>query len=547
MELFIVIVGTLNMLKNLSLAKKIHLALTLIGAIFLSTTIFFFHHDEKELAEHFVERNLESLALNYFDSVNTMMLTGTIANRQLIQNKILSQDDIVEARILRTQAVNKVFGEGFSDQSAKSAFEREGLAGKRAFKKFELDGKRMMSFIIPVKASSDYRGTNCLTCHQVSENEILGAVKLTYDLSTVDKEITSSITQAAILQLVITLICFTLLSLTLKKLIFFRLKRLSNSITTAAEELDLNKEIKVHYQDELGAVSRALNEMMNKFRVSFMSIAQASEQLTESAKEVDKISSLTLDAVLEQKKGTDSVAAAINELDASANEVQHNTQSAADKSVSANERTSQGLILVEQARVGINDLRDKVVENTAMITDLSNKTNEVGSVLEVITAIAEQTNLLALNAAIEAARAGEQGRGFAVVADEVRSLATRTRESIEQIHTTMSRLQVGAKGAVDSMNVVSQQASDKAEDVANVANLLTSISAEIQELDELNCQISDAATQQNLAADEININVVNISNVAEQSSDDAIRGKEISEHLLSLAYELNTQLTKFKL
>lgn len=547
MELFIVIVGTVNMLKNLSLAKKIHLALTLIGAIFLSTTIFFFHHDEKELAEHFVERNLESLALNYFDSVNTMMLTGTIANRQLIQNKILSQDDIVEARILRTQAVNKVFGEGFPDQSAKSAFEREGLAGKRAFKKFELDGKRMMSFIIPVKASSDYRGTNCLTCHQVSENEILGAVKLTYDLSTVDKEITSSITQAAILQLVITLICFTLLSLTLRKLIFFRLKRLSNSIKTAAEELDLNKEIKVNYQDELGSVSIALNDMMSKFRISFMSIAQASEQLTESAKEVDKISSLTLEAVLEQKNGTDSVAAAINELDTSANEVQHNTQSAADKSVSANERTSQGLILVEQARVGINDLRDKVVENTAMITDLSNKTNEVGSVLEVITAIAEQTNLLALNAAIEAARAGEQGRGFAVVADEVRSLATRTRESIEQIHVTMSRLQVGAKGAVDSMNVVSQQASEKAEDVANVADLLTSISAEIQELDELNCQISDAATQQNLAADEININVVNISNVAEKSSDDAIRGKEISEHLLSLAYELNTQLTKFKL
>jgi methyl-accepting chemotaxis protein len=547
MELFIIIIGMVNMLKNLSLAKKIHLALTLIGAIFLSTTIFFFHHDEKELAEHFVERNLESLALNYFDSVNTMMLTGTIANRQLIQNKILSQDDIVEARILRTEAVNKIFGKGFSDQSAKSAFEKEGLEGKKAFKMFELDGKRMMSFIIPVKASSDYRGTNCLTCHQVSENEILGAVKLTYDLSTVDKDIANSITQAAVLQFVITLICFTLLSLTLRKIIFFRLKRLSNSIKTAAEELDLNKEIKVNYQDELGSVSIALNDMMSKFRTSFMSIAHASEQLTESAKEVDKISSLTLEAVLEQKNGTDSVAAAINELDTSANEVQHNTQSAADKSVSANERTSQGLVLVEQARVGINDLRDKVVENTAMITDLSNKTNEVGSVLEVITAIAEQTNLLALNAAIEAARAGEQGRGFAVVADEVRSLATRTRESIEQIHVTMSRLQVGAKGAVDSMNVVSQQASEKAEDVADVANLLTNISAEIQELDDLNCQISDAATQQNLAADEININVVNISNVAEKSSDDAIRGKEISENLLSLAYELNTQLTKFKL
>ena len=536
-----------DMLKNLSLAKKIHLALTLIGVIFLSTTILFFYHDEKELATHFVERNLESLALNYFDSVNTMMLTGTIANRQIIQNKIRSQDDIVEAKIIRTEAVNKIFGPGYPDQVAKNAFERGGLAGTKAFKEFKQDGKRMMSFIMPIKASADYRGTNCLTCHQVSENEILGAVKLTYDLSSVDKDITESITKAAILQFIITLICFALLSFTIKRLIFFRLQRLTNTLKTVAEDLDLNKEIKVNYNDELGAVSLALNDMMKKFKVSFMSIASASKQLTESAKEVDEISTLTREAVLEQKNGTDSVAAAINELDASANEVQQNTQSAADKSVSANERTSQGLVLVEQARIGINDLRDKVVENTSMITELSSKTDEVGKVLEVITAIAEQTNLLALNAAIEAARAGEQGRGFAVVADEVRSLATRTRESIEQINTTIHALQVGAKGAVDSMNIVSQQASEKAEDVANVADLLMNISGEIQELDELNCQISSAAKQQNIAADEININVVKISNVAEKSSYDATRGKEISEHLLSLSYELNVQLSKFKL
>ncbi|OUR63306.1 chemotaxis protein, partial [Colwellia sp. 39_35_sub15_T18] len=243
----------------------------------------------------------------------------------------------------------------------------------------------------------------------------------------------------------------------------------------------------------------------------------------------------------------DSVAAAINELDASANEVQQNTQSAADKSVSANERASQGLSLVNQAKTGIDALRDKVIDNTDMITELSKKTNEVSSVLEVITAIAEQTNLLALNAAIEAARAGEQGRGFAVVADEVRSLATRTRESIDQIQATIGALQQDAKGAVASMNDVSQQANEKADDVANVANLLVDITTEIKELDELNCQISEAARQQNIAADEININVVNISNVAGKSSDDAIRGKEISEHLLALANDLNEQLAKFKL
>lgn len=532
---------------NLSLAKKIHIALVVIAIIFLSTTIVFFYYDEKELADSFVERNLESIALNYFDSVNTMMLTGTIANRKMIQQKIVSQEDIVEARILRGPKVTDIFGAGFDDQKAISQFERDGLNGKKAFNLVTRDGKRMMEFVMPMLAKSDYRGTNCIACHQAQENDVLGAVKITYDLTNVDKKIMSSITKAGLLQLVITAISFGLLSFVFTKMVLSRLKRLRKTINDVEQNLDLNKEIKVNYDDELGAVTKALNSMMAKFKESFVAVSNATEHLISSAQDVDEISSLTKEAVLSQKNGTDSVAAAINELDASANEVQNNTQSAADKSVSASEKASQGLALVEQAKVGINQLRDQVISNTTMITELSDKTNEVGSVLEVINGIAEQTNLLALNAAIEAARAGEQGRGFAVVADEVRSLATRTRESIDQIQATINTLQVDAGNAVSSMNEVSEQANAKAEDVINVASLLTEITTQIKELDDLNCQIASAAQQQNLAADEINVNVVSISDVAEKSSEDAIRGKQISEHLLELAYELNTQVSKFKL
>lgn len=535
------------MFSTLSLAAKINAALVLIAIAFLSTTVIFFYYDEKELSENFVERNLESLALNYFDSVNTMMLTGTIANRQLIQNKIQSQDEIVEARIIRAPALVNTFGEGFDDQKAVDDFERQGISGTKAYDLFERDGKRMMSFISPIRASSDYRGTNCLTCHQVKENEILGAVKVTYDLSKVDQQIMSSITQAGILQLVITIVSFWLLSLTIKKLIFSRLKRLRKTINDVEHNLDLNQEIKVHHDDELGAVSVALNSMMTKFRTSFVSISSATDKLIDSAKSVDEISNLMREAVLNQKNGTDSVAAAINELDTSASEVHRNTQTAAENSVLAREKATQGLELVEKAKEGIGLLRDKVIDNTAMIAALSDKTHEVGGVLEVITSIAEQTNLLALNAAIEAARAGEQGRGFAVVADEVRSLATRTRESIDQIQLTIRGLQVDAGNAVSSMNDVSQQANEKAEDVTNVASLLVEITSQITELDDLNTQIASAAQQQNLAADEINVNVVNISDVAEKSSKDAIRGKEISEQLLELAYELNQQLSQFKM
>ncbi len=535
------------MFYKLSLAKKINAVLVIFSLVFLSTTVIFFYYDEKDLAEQFVKKNLESLALNYFDSVNTMMLTGTVANRQIIQKKILSQDDIVEARIIRSELLNKTFGNGFDDQKATSKFEQDGLSGIKAYEFSEQNGKRLLSFISPIKASENYRGTNCLGCHQVNENEVLGAVKITYDLTSVEQEITKSISQAGILQLIITIICFGLLSFIFNKLVLSRLKRLNSTIKDIEQNLDLNKEIKVYYDDELGAVSSSLNSMMQKFKVSFTSISLANEKLIESAIQVDEISTLTREAVLNQKNGTDSVAAAINELDASANEVQLNTQGAAEKSVLASERAKEGLLLAESAKQGINTLRDQVIANTEKITIVSNKTEEVGSILEVITSIAEQTNLLALNAAIEAARAGEQGRGFAVVADEVRSLATRTRESIEQIHSTISALQSDANSSVASMNEVSHQANEKAEEVNNVASLLKEISGEIHELDELNCQISSSATQQNLAADEINKNVVSISDVAEQSSQDAIKGKQISEELLALAQELNQQLSKFKL
>ena len=224
-----------------------------------------------------------------------------------------------------------------------------------------------------------------------------------------------------------------------------------------------------------------------------------------------------------------------------------NTKYAADKSIEADEKAGQGLTLATTSREGIEQLCVQVQENAGNINQLNDRINEVGTVLDVITAIAEQTNLLALNAAIEAARAGEQGRGFAVVADEVRSLATRTRESIDEIHATISGLQSDAKEVVSTMNQVSTLATEKAEDVNAVSQLLTEISSQISELDELNCQIATAAKQQNLAAEEINVNVVNISDVAEQSSDDAIRGKQISEHLLDLSMQLEKQVSQFKL
>jgi methyl-accepting chemotaxis protein len=533
--------------RTLSLSSKIHIALFSIALVLLGSSLLMFNKDEKQLMTTLAEDKLESLAINYFDSINTMMVTGMMANRQLLQEKILKQKGILEAKILRSEQVMKLYGAGFEEQTATTSLEKEALNGTRRFQLIEDDQGSVLEFVMPLKGGKEFLGESCLTCHQSKEGEVLGAVKIRYDLSSLNQYIEDSIVKTTLVQLAIITICFILLKFIISRLILTRLKRLRTTINNVEKNLDLNQPIKVHYHDELGAVSVALNSMMIKFKNSFLDVSHASDQLIDAAKKVDNIAKLTKEAVLTQKSDTDSVAAAINQLDASATEVQQSTLSAASKSDTANTSASDGLILIESTQKGIILLRDQVQENTGTIESLNEKTHQVGSILDMITSIAEQTNLLALNAAIEAARAGEHGRGFAVVADEVRVLATRTQDSIDQIHQTIEGLQLDAKAAVISMKKTSQLADDKTQEVVDVSKLLNNISAQIAELDDLNRQIASAAEQQNLAADEININVVNISRVADQSSEDAIEGTKISEQLLKLSLELNHQVAQFKL
>lgn len=530
-----------------TIAQKIYTAIIVTSLTLLVTTIAYFYHDEKALAEQLIEQNLASTAQNYFDSVNTMMLTGTTANRQIVQNKLKEQQGIIEARIIRGQKVIDVYGKGFADQGIESSIDEKGLNGQQITQISQKGDLHVMEYVMPITASENYRGTNCLGCHQAKEGDILGAVKISYNLSQLDQQIKGSLYRVSFMQLLISAVGFGLLGLVFYRLVIFRLRRLRNNIHNVADNLDLSQNIKVHHNDELGAVSSALNHLVDNFRASFETVSSATEKMISSAKEVDDIADISKSAVLSQRQATESVATAINELDVSASEIESNATQTAHKSVETKDISEQGHNLAQQANHGINQLKNEIADNAQMIEQLNAQTKEVNVVLEMITGIAEQTNLLALNAAIEAARAGEQGRGFAVVAEEVRSLAMRTQDAIGQIQETITSLQSNAAEAVDSMTKTSEQAQLKAEDVDNVSQLLVQITDHIHALDDMNCQIDNAAKQQNLAAEEINEHIVNIKDIAEQSSEDVIRGKSVSVHLLELAYELEEQVKRFKL
>ena len=310
----------------MSLANKIYLVLATTGVLILIATISFFYVDETILAEKLVKENVDSTAQNYFDTVNTMMLTGTMATRKVYQEKLTSQGNIVEARIIRAPSVSKMFGPGFDDQKPMDELDRIGMQGKKEFKIIDRDGDRQMHLVMPVFAEENYRGTNCLGCHQAKEGDLLGVVRVAYDLNHVDDQIFNSILSATALQILIILAGFGGLSFAISKLVIFRLRRLKNTLTNIEQTLDLSNNITVYYDDELGAVSKALNKMIDKFRTSLTTVSDATQQLTSAAKDVDNIAELTKEAVLIQKNGTDSVAAAINELDVSATEVENQYQ-----------------------------------------------------------------------------------------------------------------------------------------------------------------------------------------------------------------------------
>ena len=157
-----------------TIAQKIYTAIIVTSLTLLVTTIAYFYHDEKALAEQLIEQNLASTAQNYFDSVNTMMLTGTTANRQIVQNKLKEQQGIIEARIIRGQKVIDVYGKGFADQGIESSIDEKGLNGQQITQISQKGDLHVMEYIMPITASENYRGTNCLGCHQAIEGDILG-------------------------------------------------------------------------------------------------------------------------------------------------------------------------------------------------------------------------------------------------------------------------------------------------------------------------------------------------------------------------------------
>jgi len=314
----------------------------------------------------------------------------------------------------------------------------------------------------------------------------------------------------------------------------------------AEGEGDLTHRLNDEGKSEIAVMSAGFNKFANKVQSLVSQLAGNLENLSVVVRDVSEIVDQTQSGSQQQRQQTEQVATAVTEMTATIQEVASNANLAADSAQQADDNAKLGQNVVSETVSSINSLATEIETGVNVITKLSQDTESIGSVLDVIKGIAEQTNLLALNAAIEAARAGEQGRGFAVVADEVRTLASRTQESTTEIESMIEALQVQAHAAVKAITLGQEKAKTSVQNASNAGKALNEITDSVATISSMNIQIATASEEQSAVSEEINQNVVIISRVADENAQASNQLADSSQSLQQLAGELQQLVSQFK-
>ncbi len=356
------------------------------------------------------------------------------------------------------------------------------------------------------------------------------------------------ILQATIAMVVVVLSILLAAAFYFKKTIINRINKTYLGINDIAQgQGELTRRLNDNSDDELGQLARAFDLFIDKTHKMTANISNEIDLLTASARKTETIAGKTAAAIHQQQSETQQLAQAIDEMAKTINEVASNATHTEQETQKVDQSMHASMEIVGQAVKGIQAVATEVDKATSTLNELEAQSDSIGSVLDVIKGIAEQTNLLALNAAIEAARAGEQGRGFAVVADEVRTLARRTQESTLEIQDMIERVQAGTKQAVKAMHVSKEKVTQNVEQSNKAGEMLADVSTAVGAISQMNAQIASATEEQSATTAEINRNINNIIEAVQQSAESSELADKATEDLKKITEDLYALVRQFKI
>jgi len=404
------------------------------------------------------------------------------------------------------------------------------------------NGNHILETILPLLNEA-----RCQSCHD-KETKVLGALKLTTSIEqgyAASRKATLWLLAAGGVALVAS---FVFLMVVLRLTVTHKLKDFVVKVTDLARgEGDLTRQITVRSNDEFGLLADEINSLVDKIRGIISRIAQTSEQVSSSAVKLQSSAVQMATGAEEVAAQVDTVATAGEEMSATSSDIAHNCQLASEGSQKASSAAVAGALVVDETIVVMNSIAERVRSSAKAVESLGNRSDQIGEIVGTIEDIADQTNLLALNAAIEAARAGEQGRGFAVVADEVRALAERTTRATREIGEMIKAIQQETRGAVIAMEEGVSEVSKGSEKAANSGRALEQILQQINDVNSQIHQVATAAEEQTATTSEISSNMQQITEIVVQTSRGAQDSASAANQLSTLADDLKRIVSQFKI
>ncbi|MBF0593265.1 MAG: methyl-accepting chemotaxis protein [Nitrospirae bacterium] len=474
------------------------------------------------------------------NALTTMMLSGCIKDSK---NAFLEQMlNIVNIKVVRSEALDKDFGKAEASEYASDQVERDVISSAKESVFIEGDNIRG---VYPYVASSNFMGKNCLGCHNVREGEVLGAASVSISMAA---------TNASIVQIqyifisvgVFGLIFITVIFIYTFKVTHRPLIELSNEMRQVSGG-DLSVHFDYNAHDEVGSLAEGFNQMLSSLKEIVSEVRGATGTMSEASGRLNSSSGKMVSDVTNQAERTTQIASSIEEMSQTLTNIASHTTDIASTSNDTYAIATDGARVVEQTIAEVKNIDETVRESARLVQSLGERSNQIGNIISVINDIADQTNLLALNAAIEAARAGEQGRGFAVVADEVRKLAEKTTQATKEIGKMITIMQNETNLAVSSMNENLDRVEAGVVYSTQAGKSLESILCSVGKLQQMLTSIATSTDEMSSVSNQVTIDIEAIANSSRGTSacSDVVSGESIN--LVSLSERLIEIVGRFKI